>query len=69
MTELPIRSRIIKVLAYDPEHRRLRLEFRNGAVRIFSGVPLKVVNALVSARSPGSYYIDHIRTNFQRLAA
>ena len=69
MTELAVRSRIIKFLAYDPDRYRLRIEFRNGAIRIFSGVPPKIVTALVSAKSPGSYYIDHIRLNFERLAA
>jgi hypothetical protein len=68
MTELAVRSKIIKFLAYDHERHRLRIEFRNGAIRVFSGVPPKTVNALVSAESPGSYYIDHIRTNFERLA-
>jgi hypothetical protein len=69
MTELAVRSRIIKFLAYDRERHRLRIEFRNGAIRIFSGVPPKIVNALVNAKSPGSYYIDHIRLNFERSAA
>ena len=69
MMERAVESRIIKLLGYDPEQRRLRIEFRNGAIRIFSGVPPRIVDALVSAKSPGSYYIDHIRTNFARLAA
>jgi hypothetical protein len=69
MTELAVRSRIIKFLAYDRERHRLRIEFKNGSIRIFSGVPPKIVRALVSAKSPGSYYIDHIRMNFERLAA
>lgn len=69
MVELTVNSRIISFLGYDYERYCLRIEFRNGAVRIFSGVPLQTVNALVSARSPGSYYINHIRPNFERLAA
>jgi hypothetical protein len=69
MVELKVDSRIISFLAYDHERHYLRIEFKNGAVRIFSGVPLKTVNALVSARSPGTYYIDHIRTIFPRLSA
>jgi hypothetical protein len=69
MKELAVKSRIIAFLAYDHEQHRLRIEFKNGATRIFSGVPPKTVNALVSAKSPGSYYIDHIRTNFGRSAA
>lgn len=69
MQELAVQSRIIKLLAYDREQYRLRIEFRNGAVRMFSGVPPRIVSALVSAESPGTYYIDHIRANFARLAA
>lgn len=69
MKEVAVRSRIIKVLAYDPEHHFLRIEFRNGAIRNFSGVPPKTVNAMLRAKSPGSYYIDHIRAHFELLAA
>lgn len=69
MVELAVESRIIRLLAYDQEQHRLRIEFKNGAVRIFSGVPPKTVNALVNAKSPGTYYIDHIRANFEKLAA
>jgi hypothetical protein len=69
MTEIAVKSRIISFLAYDRERRRLQIEFRNGAVRVFTGVPLRIVSALASAESPGSYYIDHIRTNFERVAS
>lgn len=69
MTEIAVKSRIISFLAYDQERRRLQIEFRNGAVRVFTGVPLRIVSALVNAKSPGSFYIDHIRTNFERVAA
>jgi hypothetical protein len=69
MKEIAVKSRIIELLAYDPEKHHLRLEFRNGAIRVFSGVPPKIVDALLRAKSPGSYYIDHIRTNFELLAA
>lgn len=67
MTEIVVKSRIISFLAYDQERRRLQIEFRSGAVRVFVGVPLRIVNALVNAKSPGSYYIDNIRTNFERI--
>ena len=69
MTEIMVKSRIISFLAYDREHRRLQIEFRNGSVRVFTGVPLRIVSALVNAKSPGSYYIDHIRMNFDRVAS
>lgn len=69
MKELAVKSRIIELLAYDPEKYRLRIEFKNGAIRIFSGVPPKIVDAMLRAKSPGSYYIDHISPKFERLAA
>jgi len=69
MKELAVKSRIIELLAYDPDKHRLRIEFKNGAIRNFAGVPPKIVNALLRAKSPGSFYIDHIRTNFELLAA
>jgi len=69
MKELAVRSRIIELLAYDPEKHRLRIKFRNGAIRIFSGVPPKTVDAMLRAKSPGSYYIDHISPNFERMSA
>lgn len=69
MMELAVKSRIIRLLAYDREQYRLRIEFWNGAIRIFTGVPPRIVRALVSAKSPGSFYIDHIRTSFERLTA
>lgn len=69
MKEIAVDSRIIKLLAYDQDASCLRIEFKNGAIRIFSGVPPRIVNALVSAKSPGTYYIDHIRTKFLKLAA
>jgi hypothetical protein len=69
MKELAVKSRIIDLLAYDPDKHRLRIEFKNGAIRIFSGVPPKVVDALLRAKSPGSFYIDHIRTNFEQMAS
>jgi hypothetical protein len=69
MKEIAVKSRIIELLAYDPQKHRLQIKFKNGAIRVFSGVPPKVVHALLRAKSPGSYYIDHIRTNFELLAA
>lgn len=69
MKELPVKSRIIKSAYFSPLDGQLRLCFKNGEDRLFTGVPEHDAQALVEAPSPGQYYIDHIRTRFKRLAA
>jgi hypothetical protein len=69
MTEILVKSRIIASLAYDSERRKLHIVFKNNEVRLFAGVPQKVVSDMVSSPSPGQFYIDHIRKNFERIAA
>jgi hypothetical protein len=69
MQELQVRSRIISSVYFDPNDGRLRIVFRNGEERIFGKVPERSALELVSAPSPGNYYIDHIRTRFRRVAA
>ena len=69
MKEIPVSSRIIQSIYFSPEDGQLRLRFRNGEDRLFTGVPEYDVQAMAEAPSPGQYYIDHIRTRFRRLAA
>jgi hypothetical protein len=69
MHEVPVKSRIIDAIYFDPADGQLRLLFKNGEDRLFTGVPQYDVQAMVDASSPGQYYIDHIRTRFRRLAA
>lgn len=44
----------------------LRLCFKSGDERVFQNVPEDIVKALVASSSPGEYYLNHIRENFQR---
>lgn len=69
MKELPVTSRIIKSVYYSQEDGRLRICFRNGQERLFTGVPEQDAEAMVSAPSPGQHYIEHIRERFTRVAA
>lgn len=67
MVELAVETRISKLPACHREQHRMRIEFKNGAIRVFSGVAAKIVGAPAKAKSPGSFYIDHIGANFERL--
>ena len=69
MKDIAIKSKIIIGLAYDQDQRRLRISFKNGETRLFSGVPEQIVADMVSSFSPGQFYVDHIREHFKRITA
>ena len=69
MSEIEIKSKIIARIAYDQSKGLLRVNFKNSQVRLFEGVPAAVVKAMVRDVSPGQFYIDHVRSNFRRIAA
>lgn len=69
MKELPVHSRIISSVYFDPTDGKLRILFKNGEVRLFDSVPENKAIEMVDSASPGNYYIKHIRTHFRRLAA
>jgi len=66
--KVAVSSRIIQSVFFDPSDGQLRLAFRNGETRLFTGVTEEAVSEMVSANSPGQHYIDHIRTQFRRVA-
>jgi hypothetical protein len=69
MKKIPVASKIVSSVYFSQEDGQLRICFKNGEERVFGGVPEQVVSELVSSPSPGSYYIQNIRSQFPRLAA
>jgi hypothetical protein len=69
MTPLSVSSSMIKAVYFSREDGKLRIRMRNGEERLFSGVSEKDAISLVTAASPGTYYMEQIRTKFPRLAA
>ncbi|WP_082475621.1 MULTISPECIES: KTSC domain-containing protein [unclassified Rhizobium] len=67
MKQLPVNSRIITAVFFNPEDGQLHLRLKNGEERRFLGVGEADVHAMIDAPSPGQHYIDHIRTKFPRL--
>ncbi|KQV84447.1 KTSC domain-containing protein [Rhizobium sp. Root1220] len=68
MKELEVSSRIIRSVYYSQEDGGLRICFKNGEERLFTGVTEEAATALVDAPSPGQHYIDYIRHQFKRVA-
>ena len=46
---------------YDPETEVLSLQFTNGMIYDYPGVPVSVYAGLLEADSPGRYYHQNIR--------
>lgn len=69
MKNIPVSSKIIKSMYFDPQDGKLRLCFANGEERLFAGVPEDKVSEMATAQSPGNYYISEIRSRYNRLAA
>lgn len=66
---LPVMSALIEVVYFSPADGRLRIRMRNGEEQIFGDVDEGAVNSLVTAPSPGTYYLEHIKDKFPKRAA
>ena len=62
---IPVNSRAIRAVGYDPSTQRLRITFEQGDSYDFCGVPVHVYEGLMSASSKGTYYNDYIRDRYQ----
>jgi hypothetical protein len=60
----PVVSSNIAKYGYDESTQTLRIEFRNGGVYDYSGVPSEIVADLADAPSIGSYFHNNIRNQF-----
>ncbi len=66
---VPLESSLLVSAAYFSD-ATLELEFRNGSIYRYVGVPPEVFQALLAAQSKGAYFNQSIRDHFtsQRLA-
>jgi hypothetical protein len=60
-----VESTTLATVAYDHRTEILRLEFRNGAVYSYTGVPALIHRALLTAPSKGAYFNHNIRGRFR----
>jgi hypothetical protein len=64
MNRAAVRSSNIRSVGYDGQTLTLEVEFHNGTLYQYSGVPAAVHVGLLSAPSKGTYFHDHIRDRF-----
>lgn len=57
----PIESSFLKAHKYDPNSRKLTVEYRSGARYAHDDVPMEKHASLIGAQSPGSYYNSKIK--------
>lgn len=64
MIRKPVTSSNLKSVGYDPESAMLEIEFHDGSIYQYSGVPQDVYKALMAAASLGSFLHKHIRGKY-----
>jgi len=69
MERISVKSRIITAMNYDEQQRRLQIFFRNGQARMFADVPRDIVAEFAQSPSPGHFYLERVREQYQLLAA
>jgi hypothetical protein len=61
MTSRPLRSSAIAAAGYDPDTRRMEIEFTSGSTYTFESVPPEVYEGLLASSSPGRYFAQNIK--------
>lgn len=61
MKRKPVSSSNLASVGYDSTSQTLEVEFLNGKIYQYSGVPLSVYSSLTAASSHGSYLNQHVK--------
>lgn len=61
MERIPVQSSNLASVGYDPATATLEVEFLNGSVYQYFGVPESVYEGLLNAPSKGSYLDQHVK--------
>jgi len=64
MIRKPVSSSNLRSIGYDLKSQTLEIEFHDGSVYQYFGVPESIYNALMSASSHGSFFHRHIKDRF-----
>ncbi len=69
MDRTPVVSSNLKSVGYNANAKILEIEFHNGSVYQYYGVPLNVYEGLMKASSHGKFFHAHIRNayNYKRI--
>ncbi len=61
MDRIPVSSSNLASVGYDPLTTTLEVEFLNGRIYQYSGIPMEVYVGLMNAPSKGSFFHHHVR--------
>lgn len=64
MKLVPVRSSNVKAVGYDPAGKLLHVEFVNGGLYEYAGVPERIHQALRAASSVGGFFHDNVRDKY-----
>jgi len=65
MPRARVKSSVIAAISYDDSGRRLEVEFHNGRLYAYFGVPRTAYEALLTADSVGKYFNEEIKPNYR----
>jgi len=65
MERQPVKSRILRSVGYDDSTKIMEIEFQNGLVYQYTGVPPKIYADLMHAGEIGKYFSEKVRPKFQ----
>lgn len=68
LTRNPVTSSNLRSIGYDAASQTLEVEFTNGGVYQYFGVPEAVYRGLMSAASHGTYFDQHVKKAGYRYA-
>jgi KTSC domain len=61
---IPVSSSNVQSIGYDPDASILEVEFNNGSIYQYSGVPQNEFDGLMAAASKGAYLHAHIKNSY-----
>ena len=59
--QIPVSSKAMRSVGYDESQKVLTVEFPNGSVYEYQGVPAEIHSGLMRAQSHGQYFQRHVR--------
>lgn len=64
MQRRPLHTDRLKSAGYDARGQRLEIEFTNGDLRVYKGVPPEVARRFVEAPNPAAFWEDRIAEEY-----
>ncbi len=65
MEMMRVISSAISAIGYNPQTRRMKIRFKQGATYKFCRVPEHVFQKFLNATSKGTYYNNYVRDKYQ----